>query len=243
MARGIVLDVETRVDRLLLAASGRSSTPRDMPAPLLSITAAATLAFEEVECAGVRDMRLEGECATAQSEPAMLLRLERALARTWSEGGVLVTFNGMHDLSVLRLALLRHRMLGFGGVARWLETPGDRHLDVMRMVARGDRWPRLADVAAALGFAAQESGRSGERISRERRKAELDVVQTLLLHVHLRAERSGDARALATGIRSIGSHLARQLDRSPHLEALLRAPVFSSRLRGATVESTAYAAV
>lgn len=156
---------------------------------------------------------------------------ERELARAWSRGGDLATFNGGHDLGVLRFALLRAGMLGTGGVRRWLDPPHGRHRDLMLEAAGGGRWPRLGDVAAGLGFAPPSFCLSAADAGSVRAKAEVDVALTALLQMHLDGERHGDARAMARSLLSFGRFLASRASGNPHLAAVLASRLYASASR------------
>lgn len=225
VTRSLVLDVETRIDRASLATSGRSTAPRDMPAPLQVVTAVALLSFG-MDASGVfsgfRLDSLEG----AERDVATLA--EQAMAPVHAGGGELVTYNGVHDLGAVRFALIRARLLGGGGAARWLADDGGRHRDLMPEVAAGGRWPRLADVAAGLRFApVRLVGGPLNGVA----KAELDVALTMLLHIHLVAEHRGDARVLARGALAFGRFLATAAPRRPHISAILDAPLYANASR------------
>lgn len=47
MTRCLVIDIETKVDRMALAASGRRTAPRDMPAPLQVLTAVGIVGAQD----------------------------------------------------------------------------------------------------------------------------------------------------------------------------------------------------
>lgn len=225
MTRSLVLDVETRIDRASLATSGRSSAPRDMPAPLQVLTAAAMLSFDLDPSGAFSGFRLDSLEAGERDVAAMA---ERALADVHAGGGELVTFNGVHDLGVVRFALLRSRQLGGGGAARWLADGDGRHRDLMPEASAGGRWPRLVDVAAGLRFAPLRL--LGGPLDGAG-KAELDVALTMLLHIHLVAERMGDAKVLARGALTFGRFLAGAAPKRPHLSAILDSPLYANASR------------
>lgn len=225
MTQGLVLDIETKIDRLALAASGRGRAARGMPAALQVITALATLSFERDTLGRFRKFRLSGTQAIAEKEAAVIVA-EQHLARVYAGGGELITFNGRHDLGVLRFALLRTRYLGGGGVARWIASPEGRHRDLMRELSDNDQWPRLGDVAAGLGFAGGSTLSATDEP--ERCKAELDVVKTMLLLIHLDAESSGKTALLIDGLLTLGRFIAADVGRRPHLGCILHSPLYAS---------------
>lgn len=225
MTRCLALDVEVRLDRLALAASGRSSAPRDMPAPLQVLTGAATLSFDRDAAglsSGFRMDSIEG------AEAGIAAFVERELALLHADGGELLTYNGGHDLAVLRFALLRARLLGGGGVSRWLEAESTRHRDLMLDVARGGRSPRLADAAAGLGFAPATLHRTVGEAGGASVKAETDVAMTALLAIHLDVERNGDTSTLARSLLGFGRFLGRRALTNPHIQDLLGSRLFGS---------------
>lgn len=230
MTPGLVLDVETRVDPLALAASGRRSAPRDLPAPLQFVTALAMLAYDRDDAGRFTGFRLTGLQTAKGDEASVVATAERELARVHAERGELVTFNGAHDLGVIRFALLRHRNLA-GGAMRWIGETDGRHHDAMLDLGRDGRWPKLADVAAGLGFGSGTTATAERPLAVEREKAEVDVVRTMLVHIHLEAERRGDPRLLASGALALGRFVAARAGTAPHLAALLRSPFYASASR------------
>lgn len=225
--RGLVLDVETRIDRRSLQVSGRRATPRGMPTGLQVIVAAAMLTFDlhaDGSCGGY-ELR-SSECA-GSGERTLVRLLDRELARLHDEGGTLVTFNGGHDLSMVRLAMLRHRAFATDGAARWI-ADGSRHEDLMlRLAGEQGRWASLADLSAALGLHAPGEVVLGAPVTTlEVAKCELDVVATMALHMHLLSERQGADTALRTGIPALAAMVEARLDRSPHLRSALAGRLF-----------------
>jgi hypothetical protein len=200
-----------------------------MPAPLQRVTAVATLVFDrdqEGRFGGFSLNSFEGDEADVGEHAGA------ALADTANLGGDLITYNGAHDLNVLRFAALRSQRLQGGGASDWLGPHASRHLDLMREVARDGRLPRLADVAAGLGFApVWRTGAASAEHMVGRRKAEMDVLLTGLLYFHIQAERRNDRRVLGWALIDLGRYLARRAMAEPHLSAVLDAPIFS-RLPG-----------
>lgn len=225
MTQSIILDVETRIDRSSLATSGRSTAPRDMPAPLQVVTAVALLSFDLDPSGVFSGFRIDSLEAGERNVAALA---ERELAAVHADGGDLVTYNGVHDLGVLRFALLRARLLGGGGAARWVSNDDGRHRDLMLEVSAGGRWPRLADVAAGLRFApVRLLGGPLDGVG----KAELDVALTMLLHIHLVGERLGDPSVLMRGALAFGRFLASAAPKRPHLAAILESPLYANASR------------
>lgn len=231
MTRCLVIDIETKVDRMALAASGRRTAPRDMPAPLQVLTAVGMLSFVRDQAGQLSDFALASHQVSAGGEAAVAAATEIELRRLHAAAGELVTFNGHHDLTVLRLALLRGRMFGGAGVAPWLAAPADRHRDLMLEVSGEGRWSRLADLAAGLGFAGPSIAVTAIEAGGETAKAELDVCLTTLLHIHLDAERRGDAAGLARALLAFGRFLAARAPRARHLAGLLKSPLYADANR------------
>lgn len=234
MTRCLVLDVETRIDRMALAASGRTKAPRDMPPPLQVVTAVAMLRFDLDEDARFSGFGLDAEAGRERDVVALVRRGLSELG-----GGKLVTYNGAHDLNVLRFAFLRCRAISHGGVTPWLAESGGRHRDLMPEIARDGRWPRLTDVAAGLGFAPASRLDVGHLPDVSgRAKAEADVALTLLLLIHLEAERRGDPAVLNRGALAFGRYLAGLAMRKPHLSAILDSHLFSAASLGRMPEES-----
>lgn len=195
-----------------------------MPPPLQVVTSAAMIRFD-LDAAGC--FSAFGIEAAEGRERDVVALVRRKLSELGD--GNLVTYNGAHDLNVLRFAFLRCRAIADAGVARWFGANAERHRDLMPEIARDGRWPRLTDVAAGLGFAPATrptsitlpdlSGRS---------KAEVDVSLTLLLLIHLEAERRADPAMLNRGALAFGRFLAGLAMRSPHLSAILDSDLYSA---------------
>ena len=236
MTVNLVLDIETKIDRLALAASGRTSAPRDMPPPLQVITAISMLEFDCDENGRVSGFVLTSRDAQDGGEAALVEIAERRLAGLHAKGGELITYNGRHDLSVMRFALIRARTLGGGGVTSWMNEPPERHRDLMHEVAGCGRWSRLDDVAAGLGFAGPVILMSAAEPEACRAKSERDVVLTALFYIHLQAERSGDGEGFKRNLLTIGRFLGARALSMPHLGSVLLSPIFATdarRLKGA----------
>jgi hypothetical protein len=216
---GMVLDVETRTDDALLRASGRAGAPRGIPRGLQGISAGAILSFE-IDSAGVcGNYALSSADAETGGERRVVRFLQNELTRLHRQGGSLITFNGGHDLSAIRVAALRLREFGNAGATEWLRRPAERHFDLMHALAdEPSLRPRLSDLAVALGLLCSSEAVVGKlRVSRERAKCEVDVVLTMGLHLHLLAEGrtdQGTFRGSAAGLLEVAERLA--VDR-PHL--------------------------
>lgn len=229
--RGLVLDVETRIDRAALSASGRSGSPRGMPPGLQIVTAGAMLAFEIDGDAACGSFELRSAGCFASGERTLIRLIDRELARLHAEGGVLVTFNGGHDLAMIRLASLRHRDFASGGAARWQSCGDHVHEDLMLDLAGGDpgRWSSLADLSAAFGLHTPgEVVVASNAAPRELAKCETDVVATMALYLHVLSERARSDQPLRIGIPALATAISRRLARSPHLGSTLRSRAFEA---------------
>lgn len=230
MSRSAVIDIETRLNRRSLAASGRSAAPRDIPAPLQDVTAVAVLEFTRDVSGALSIIRLASQEGVDGGEAALAAAVDHDLARIYAGGGELITYNGTHDLSVLRLAVMRARRFGSAGASSWI-TDGERHRDLMHELAAGGRSPRLLDAAAGLGFAPPCVCLTAREVGGEMFKAELDAVLTLLLHIHLEAQRRGRDATFVQDVLAVGRHIASRGPKASHLRGLLDAPLFASANR------------
>lgn len=231
MTHCLVLDIETRIDRVALGASGRTAAPRDMPPPLQMITAIAMLEFEHDKAGRISHIALTTREAAVGGEAELVDVAERKLAGLHVQGGELITFNGRHDLGVMRFALLRARNVGGGGVRAWLDARPEQYRDLMLETAGDGRWSRLDDVAAGLGFAGPMLLSNASPANMRRAKAERDVALTMLLFIHLEAERTGDLDSFGQNLLAIGRYLASRALLAPHFGDLLMSPLFASASR------------
>lgn len=226
--RGLVVDVETRIDRAALGVSGRIGAPRGMPPGLQTIVAAAVLSFE-IEGEVTSSFALNSASCAEGGEATLVGLLDRELARLRNDRGVLITFNGLHDLGAIRLASLRHALFRHSGAASWMAGGSTEHVDVMRNLAgAADReHARLADLVAVLGISAP-GGVAADRASvpRELAKCEADVVATMALYMHLLCEGVSSAEPLRQGIPALAKSIGARLDRSPHLSSFLDGRLF-----------------
>ena len=229
--RGLVLDVETRTSPALLRSSGRAGAPAKMPRGLQVLTAGAVLRFEQDQSGLCR--AVEGRSADAASigEAGLVRMLERELAELRDAAGMLVTFNGSHDLQSIRLAALRLRLFSNGGAARWLDAGREDHHDLMLAFGDGPaRWPSLDDLATALQARVPHMVVAAHPDVRpERTKCEIDVAVTMVVHLHLLAERARSREPLRIGIEELAEGL-RAEPRSPHLAAVLQSALMRGQL-------------
>ncbi|HEX4694455.1 hypothetical protein [Sphingomonas sp.] len=224
----MVLDIETRIDAGALRATRRTSAPKGMPSGLQGIAAAALLEFTMDDRGVCDDFRLTAADRAGGGERAIVAMAERKLAGLAADDGTLVTFNGSHDLGILRLAAVRQRQFDHAAAAGWLRDGGDRHDDLMLELESGPRaWPRLDDIAAKLGIVSNSEFFLGDvATSAERMKCELDVVVTLALYMHIMSERMKSVDPLLHGMTRLAGFVSDRLPKAPHFQAAMRAPAF-----------------
>ncbi len=229
--KGMVLDIETRIDRAALASSRRKVAPREMPTGLQTIAAAAMLEFT-VDADGIcDDFALTSVDRMSSGEPALVAAVEGRLAELADQGGALVTFNGAHDLGIMRLSAARLHRFEHAASSRWLNDGPGRHEDVMLEFSAGGRqsWPRLDDLAASFGITSMRevvlvTGSTGV----ERMKCELDVVVTMMLYLHVLAERTRSKAPLLRGTVGLMHMMEDRLADAPHFRTALRGNVFAA---------------
>lgn len=226
----LALALATRTDRDALAEAGRSHATRSLPAALTRLAAVATVTFGEDPTGGLRDVALHARNDLG-GEGELACWTERRLADLFAAGGRLVTFGGRAMLLPVRLALIRARSLGGAGVARWVEDPGGRHLDLADACGGA---AALRDVAAALGFGVP--GASARHLvpplsSGVGASAEVEACMLAMLHVHLEAERLGDATVLSRGMVALGRRIEEDAVGRPALAPLLGCPLLRRALR------------
>lgn len=230
-----VLDVETSISEMAasLAAPGRQ--PGIARAALHELVGGSVLTFErdvDGRFGSFSHLRV-GEAG--EEEVAMLRALDAALRPVHDAGGSLVTFNGAHDMSVLRRRVGRHWLFELLALPDWPSEPAGRHVDLMRLDrgSAGGRWPSLVDAAAGFGFSAvcpRPTARSAT-VSMAVRKAEVDVAATTLLLFHHLAFEERSLGPLAQGWAALSEWIVRDRRLEDHLRPFARHP-FSSLARG-----------
>lgn len=219
----MVLDLETAPDGVFAArvrdgAGSRSTTER---VALHRLDAVATLTFEVGPDLSVRDVALASASTANRSEDAMLLDVVAATRMLGRAGGLLATFNGAaHDLP-----FLRHRLLATGRTDRVRDLTAPEHADVMVEWAGDGRFPRLADLCAALDLPVWTAGRGRGGVEEREAKSRLDVCATFVLLLTVRAAKLGLGRLVVEeGWRAMSKAvLAAGVD-DPNLLGLLRHP-------------------
>ena len=224
--RFIVLDVETRLSDDAVLRVPRDRRPTIERVALQEIHAAATLVFEQGSDGIFSGFALECVELDQGGEAALLVGLAGRVDGEHGRGTTLVTFNGAHDMSVLRRRAGRHWLFDRFGCEEW-RAMGEGHLDLM-LVNRygGGRFASLVDVCAGFGFDAWPPGpllkRHGPPSGGD--KCVLDVVATAVLLFHELSYRDGSPMPLARGWTALAAALRPGLAERPHLAPVVRHP-------------------
>lgn len=230
-ARGLVLDIESALDRAALAQTGRSGPAAFSRRWLHRVVAVSTLSFTLDRAAGsFDDFGLETVLALDPAEEPELLTAVDSRLDALGPDGVLVTFNGhMHDLPVLVHRHLRHWMFAPSPLASFLGHGAIRHHDLMRQLGADDgaRWPALLDVCAAFGIPCDGRVRSASASAHNPFlvKSQTDVAATFVLHCVCAAESAGSLEPLVRGWTALGDYVLAHFPRSPHLTQFATAPL------------------
>lgn len=229
MVVGMVLDIETRLGSGALRATRRVAAPRGMPPGLQNVAAVAMLDFAMDEKGVCDGLTLTSIDRTRGGERTIVGTVERRLGELADSGGTLITFNGSHDLGILRLAAARHRLFDRVASMRWLRGIGLLHEDLMLEYESSHRsWPRLDDLAASFGLTTgREVLPQESALSTERMKCELDVIFTMALYLHLVSERQGSGEPLRHGVLQLRALMASRMRRAPHFHVAMGAPAFA----------------
>ena len=95
-----------------------------------------------------------------------------------------------------------------------------------------DRFPRLGDLVAALGtFAPGVVALGPDAAPSALAKCEADVVATMVLYMHVLAERARSPLPLERGLSTLVEALAPRLEVSPHLASLVEGRLFDGITR------------
>ncbi len=224
--RFCVLDVETRLSDDAVLRVPRDRRPTIERVALQEVHAAATLVFEQDGEGVFSGFALECEELSEGGEAALLVGLAGRVDCEHARGSTLVTFNGGHDLSVLRRRAGRHWLFDRFGCGRWREA-GEGHLDLM-LANRygGGRFASLVDVCAGFGFdgwpPAPLLKRHGPPSGGD--KCVLDVVATAVLLFHELSYRDGSPMPLARGWSALATALRPGLADRPHLAPIVGHP-------------------
>ena len=229
---GLVLDLETALDRDAAEGARRTGPTACLRAWLHRILAASMLGFAFDPAAQVfSDFRLESALARDPGdEPALLDMVEKRL-QLLGEDGLLITFNGRgHDLPMLMRRRLHHWLFAPSATAGFLRAGHRRHEDVMLQLAgaSGQRWPALADICAALGIPANPGiltrRRQNPPVEPTLAKGQTDVLATFILHCVSAAATEGSAVVLARGWTALADHLLTEYAGVPWLTQFATSP-------------------
>ncbi len=224
LSRYCVLDVETAPSPDALRWLPRGDRASIERVALHELTAVATLSFAQAGDEFL-DFELASVWAGEGGEADLLQKLAISLKAGYGDGVSLVTFNGGHDLSVLRRRAGRHWLFGAFDLPRW--SDGQGHIDLMHVNRFGGaRSPSLVDACAGFGFGIAPPVRcpAGAHVPDPVRKCELDVAATSLLLFHELSFRAGTPMPLIRGWCALADHLRPQLRARPHLAQLVRHP-------------------
>jgi len=215
--RVAVLDVESVPDADALAQAPRHSNGGHARPALHRLVAASVLLCDEGP-RGFSALDLRTFAHPDVDELGIIGFVDLLLPDPGLATSRLVTWNGGHDLRLLRHRACSRWMFGARGIAGWSGDPVGRHVDVMEEVAGGDRRGRwaLADFCAGLGFAIRagvpgrpvltlySSGRHDAVAEHNR----LDVIGTFLAYAYVRSFETGDERYAATAWNLVAEVLA-----------------------------------
>lgn len=224
--RFCVLDIETRLGCDAVLRVPRDRRPTIERVALQEVFAAAVLTFKQAEDGMPSGFELECHELDDGDEAGLLIRLAGRVDAEHRAASTLVTYNGVHDLSVLRRRAGRHWLFDRFEVPEWRDG-SDRHLDLMRVNRYGgDRAPSLVDACAGFGFDAwppspllrtHGAPSGGDKCS-------LDVVATTLLLFHELSFRERSPLPLMRGWVAMAAALTPMLGERPFLAPILRHP-------------------
>lgn len=228
VTRYCVLDVETAVSESAASLAAAGERPGVARVALHELVAGAVLLFERTSTGGFGGIRLVNAGAEGEDEPGMLTALHRVLDEAHASGAHLVTWNGVHDLTILRRRAGRHWLFDRLCYDEWPAEGGGRHLDLMRLdvLSAGGRWPSLLDAAAGFGVngVCPRMGRTSAVLSPQVRKAEVDVVTTAIMLFHHLAMEERAVDPLAQGWAALSRWLIAERTLDDHLRQFARHP-------------------
>lgn len=222
-----VLDVETVPCADALSLSTARSRGGHGRTALHRLVSVSVLTARE-HSAGFGDVDLRAFAHPEHGERDMLGFADLLLPDPDEPGSVLVTYNGRHDLRVLRHRACSGWMFDLPRLGGWCRGAGE-HVDMMLEGGGGvlPGWS-LADLCAGLGIAIRRgsAGRSVHRLHVEGRHRAvlehnvLDVVGTFLAYAYDRSFRSGDGVFAATAWLAVAGATEGILTRDPNVEAI-----------------------
>jgi hypothetical protein len=225
--RFCVLDVETRLSDDAAHRVGRNPPPTVQRVALQEVHTVATLVFDRTEDGGFGGFELACAELGMSGEAGLLIDVATRLDAEHDYGATLVTFNGSHDMSVLRRRAGRHWLFDRFQCSQWRRPGTERHLDMMQLNGYGgSRYPNLIDACAGFGFDAWPPvpvlKRHGAPSGGD--KCVLDVVATAMLLFFELAFREGSPIPVAHGWSGLSEALRPLLHDWPHIAPILNHP-------------------
>jgi hypothetical protein len=218
IGRVCVLDIESATDAHALALSGRRGRVTETSAALHLITDVSMLSATESSDGSWTDITLQSVASNQVGEEKLLRDVDAELSSLWRLAGMLVTYNGSHDTTVLMRRCARHLMFDMDGIASAPEKP---QFDLMRMRAgsHAERWGKLKDVAAGLGIptAHQLPSRGMSAPTPGVTKSQTDVAMTFVIMLYEMSMARRDVATVIRGWRALGRYIT---DMGPHGEHL-----------------------
>lgn len=226
IGRILVLDIESATDPYALALAGRRGRVAETGAALHLITDVSMLAATERDDGSWDEMSIVSVSGGQDDEPGLLRKVDAQLRSLQRRDGVLVTYNGAHDTTVLIRRCARHLMFDMTGIA---SARDGRQFDPMTMRAgpKNERWSKLKEVAAGLGIptAHQLQGRGTTVATAGMAKSQTDVAMTFLVMLYELSMLRRDAGAVMRGWRALGGHIAAMGPHGEHLGQFRRHPL------------------
>lgn len=207
-----VIDVETVPCADALALATRRSRSGHGRVALHRLVSVCALTARETAY-GFVDVDVRAFAHPDHREQDMVGFADLLMPEPGALGATLATYNGTHDLAVLRQRACAIWMFDVPRLAAWANGTAGRHVDLMRRHGpSGNSAWSLADTCSGLGFAIRRgvSGRSVRNLHAEGRHAAvrehnmLDVVGTFLLYAYSRSFESGQAGFVTSAWDAIG---------------------------------------
>ncbi len=230
MTRGMILDIATRVE-----SPKRGGAERPYRGPVRSlvcegIVAVAMLEFDLDDEGLCSNFSLESMDRRMAGESAVVVKAERKLAALQKSEGALIMHHGRRDLAALRLAALRHFHFSIGGAVDWLIDAHGGYFDLVTMLCSGtgeeEEFGALVDRFGG-GLKSPRTMPVGP-VRRERVMAEVNVVQAMMIYLHLLAEIRRSFQPLSLGMMALTDFISSKSSSAPHLAQLLETEVFKT---------------
>ena len=225
--RFCVLDIETRLSNDAAQRVGRSPQPSVQRVALQEVQAVATLVFDRAADGCFDGFELACAELGMSGEAGLLMDVATRVDAEHDSGATLVTFNGSHDISVLRRRAGRHWLFDRFQCSQWRRPGTERHLDMMQLNGYGgSRYPNLIDACAGFAFDAwppspvlkMHGAPSGGD------KCVLDVVATAMLLFFELSFREGSPMPVAQGWSGLSAGLRALLPDRPHIAPIINHP-------------------